>query len=72
MWAACISCFFLSTLAHISLLLSGGAIPASRYISSMIDLHALFISGSSLEACGDLVQLGMHIQPRSKTAPMLF
>ena len=28
-WATCVSCFFFSTLAHTSLLMSGGAIPAS-------------------------------------------
>ena len=46
--------------------MSGGAIPASRYSSStlvglrhlVIDLHALFSSGSSLEACRDLAQTG--------------
>ena len=60
-WAACFS-----TLAHASLLISDGAIPASRYSSStlvglkhpVIDLHASFSSGSSLEACGDLAQTG--------------
>ena len=62
--AAFVSCFFFSTLAHTSLLMSGGTIPESRYSSSTlvglkhpaIDLHALFSSGSSLEACGDLSQ----------------
>ena len=61
-----VSCFFFSTLAHTSLLMSGGAIPASRHSSStlvglkhpVIDLHASFSSGSSLEACGDLAQTG--------------
>ena len=50
-WAAFVSCFFFSTLAHTSLLISGGAIPASRYSSStlvdrhpVIDLHASFSS----------------------------
>ena len=65
-WAAFVSCFFFSTLAHTSLLISGGAIPASRYSSStlvglkhpVIDLHASLSSGSSLEACGDLAQTG--------------
>ena len=66
-WAAFVSCFFFSTLAHTSLLMSGGAIPASRYRSStllvglkhpVIDLHASFSSGSSLEACEDLSQTG--------------
>ena len=55
-----------STLAHTSLLMSGGAIPASRYSSStlvglkhpVIDPHASFSSGSSLQACGDLAQTG--------------
>ena len=75
--AAFVSCFFFSTLAHTSLLMFGDAIPASRYSSStlvglrhpVIDLHASFSSGSSLEACGDLAQTGIH--PRSNTAPML-
>ena len=61
-WAVFLSCFFFSTLAHISRLMAGGAILASRYISStmvglkhpVIDLHASFSSSSSLEACGDL------------------
>ena len=65
-WAAFVSCFFFSTLAHTSLLMSGGAIHASRHIASIlvgprhpvIDLHAPFSSGSSLEACGDLAQSG--------------
>ena len=65
-WAAFVSCFFFSTLAHISLLMSGGAIPASRYSFStlvgfkhpVIHLHASFISGSSLEACWDVAQTG--------------
>ena len=63
--ATFVSCFFFSTLAHTSLL-TGGAIPANRYSSSklvglrhpVIDLHASFSSGSSLEACGDLAQTG--------------
>ena len=46
--------------------MSGGTIPASRYSSStltglkhpVIDLHASFSSGSSLEACGDQDQTG--------------
>ena len=49
-WAVFVSCFFFSTLAHTSLLMSGGAIPASRYSSStlvglkypVIDLQSLF------------------------------
>ena len=65
-WAAFVSCFFFSTLAHTSLLMTGGAIPASRYNSStmvglrhpVIDLGPSFSSGSSLEACGDLAQTG--------------
>ena len=60
-WAAFVSCFVFSTLAHASLLI-GGEIPVSRYSSStlvgfkhpVIDLHASFTSGSCLEACGDL------------------
>ena len=64
-WAAFVSCFF-STQAHTSLLISGGAIPASRCSSStlvglkhpVIDLHASFSSGSRLETCGDLAQSG--------------
>ena len=63
-WAAFVSCFFFSTLARTSLLMSGGAITASRYSSSrlvglnhpVIDLHVSFSSGSSLAACGDLAQ----------------
>ena len=35
-WAAFVSCFFFSTLAHTSILISGGAIPASRYSSSTL------------------------------------
>ena len=37
-WAAFVSCFFFSTLAHTgtSFLMSGGAIPASRYSSSTL------------------------------------
>ena len=77
-WAAFVSCFFFSTLAHTYLLMSGGAIPVSRYSSStliilrhpVIVLHASFCSGSSLEECGDLAKLGMRIQARSKTAPL--
>ena len=65
-WAAFVSCFFFSTLAHTSLLISGCAIPASRYSSSTLvglnhpvtDLLASFSSVSSLEACGDLAQTG--------------
>ena len=65
-WADFVSCFFFSTLAHTSLLVASGTIPASRYSSStlvglkhpVIDLHASFNSGSSLEACGDLAQTG--------------
>ena len=65
-WAAIVSCFFFFTLAHTSLLVSGGGIPASSYSSStlvglkypVIDLHASFSSGSSWEACGDLAQTG--------------
>ena len=61
-------CFLLlfSTLALTSLLISGGAIPASRYSSSTLvglrhpvnDLHASFSSGFSLEACEDIVETG--------------
>ena len=65
-WATFVSCFFFSTLAHTSILMSGGEIPASRYSSStlvglrhpVIDQHASFSSGSSLQACGDLSQTG--------------
>ena len=54
-WTALVSCFFFSTLAHTSLLISGGEILASRYCSTtlvglkhtVIDLHASFSSGSS-------------------------
>ena len=59
-------CFFFFTLVHTSILMSGDAIPASTYISStlvglkhlVIDLHASFSSGSSLEAWGALAQTG--------------
>ena len=72
-WAAFVSCFFFSTLAHKSLMMTGGAIPAGRYSSStlvglrhpVIDLQALCSSGSSLKACGDLPSL-------RRTAPMPF
>ena len=72
-WATFVSCFFYSTPAHTSLLMSGSAIPTSRYSSStlvglrppVIDLHASLSSGSSLEACGDLAQT---IQPTSGVA----
>ena len=65
-WATFVSCFLFSILAHTSLLMSGGANPASRYRYStlvgprhpVIDLHASFSLGSSLEACGDLAQTG--------------
>ena len=65
-WAAFVSCFLFSTLAHTSLLMSGGAIPVSRYSFSTLvglkhpvfDLHASFSSGSSLKACGHLAQIG--------------
>ena len=36
-WAAFVFCFFFSTLSHTSLLMSGRAIPASRYSSSTFD-----------------------------------
>ena len=53
--------------------MSGGTIPASRSSSStlvglkhpVIDLHASFSSGSSLEACGDLAQTG-HAYPAAE------
>ena len=69
-YAAFVSCFLFSIQALASLLMSGGAIPASSYSSStvvglkhsVIDLHASFSSGS---------KLGKRIQPRSRTAPML-
>ena len=71
-WTAFVSCFFFHTLAHTSLLMSGGEIPASRYSSAtlvglkhpVIDLHASFSSGSRKH-----VEI-VSIQPRSKTAPM--
>ena len=61
-WAAFVSCFFFSTLAHTSLLISGGAIPRAGIVlrhyfkHPVIDLHASFSSGSILEACGDIAQ----------------
>ena len=50
-WSAFISCFFFSTLAHTSLLISSGAIPESRYSYStyvgfkhpVIDLHTSLV-----------------------------
>ena len=77
-WAAFVSCFFFSTLAHTSLLISGGAIHTSRYSSStlvglkhpVIDLHGSLSSGSSLEACRDLDQTG-YAYSAAETAPML-
>ena len=65
-WMTFVPSFFFSTLAHTSLLISGGAIPPSRYSSltlvglkhPVIDLHASFSSGSRLEACGGLAQTG--------------
>ena len=65
-WAAFVFCFIFSTLSHTYVLMSGSAIPASMYSSltfvvfkyPVIDLHASFRSGSSLEACGDLAQTG--------------
>ena len=64
--AAFVSCFFFSTLAHTSVLMSRGAIPAIRYSSltliglkhPVIDLYGSFSSGSNLEACGDLAPAG--------------
>ena len=64
--AAFVSCFFFSTIAHTSFLMSGGSIPASRYRSStlvglrhpVIDLHVSLSSGSSLETSGDQAQTG--------------
>ena len=35
-WTAFVSCFLFSTQAHTSLLVSGGAIPASRYSYSTL------------------------------------
>ena len=57
-WAAFDSCFFFSTLAHTSLLMSGGAIPTSRYSSStlvglkhpVIDLHAAVVVQLNIES----------------------
>ena len=54
-WATFDSCFFFSTRAHASRLMSGGAIPARRYRSStlvgfrhlVIALHAVLSSESS-------------------------
>ena len=78
-WAEFVSCFLFSTLAHTSFLISGGAIPASRYSSStlvglkhpVIGIHASISSGSSLKHVEIYPKLGKRIQPRSKTAPML-
>ena len=65
-WAAFVSCFLFSTLTHTSLLMSGGAIHASRYSSltlvglrhPVINLPKLCSSGSSLETCEDLAKTG--------------
>ena len=83
-WAAFVSCFFFSTLAHTSLLISGVVIPANRYSSStlvglkhlVIDLHASFNMRRSIQVpvwkhVEIQPKLGMRIQPRSKTAPMV-
>ena len=75
------SCFFFSTLAHTSLLISGGAIPASRY--SFFDIGWPQTSGYRstcvrsvqdpvLEACVDLAQTGHAYSAAGvRTAPML-
>ena len=55
-----------SILAHTSLLMSGGAIPAKKYKSStyvglrhpVIARHALFSSGSNMSAYVDLAHTG--------------
>ena len=65
-WAGFVFCDFFSTIAHTYLLMSGGAIPASRHSYSTlvgqthpaIDLHASFGSESNLEACEDLAKTG--------------
>ena len=62
-WAAFVSCCMFSTQAHTSLLMSGGAIPAVTLVGlkhPVINLHGLFSSGSSLEACGDLSQTAVR------------
>ena len=59
-------CFCFSTLAHISLLLAGRAIPDSKYMYSTLvgfrhpvtDRHARFSYVSRFLTCGDLAQTG--------------
>ena len=61
----CSICLVRSILAHISLLMSGGAIPANKYNSStyvglmhpVIARHALFSSGSKMSAYVDLAHI---------------
>ena len=61
-----VSCLVISTRAHTSLRMSGGAIPASKYRSSTLvgfrhpvtALHALFSSGFSFWVGDDLAQAG--------------
>ena len=65
-WVSCSICLVRSILAHTSLLMSGGAIPDSKYKSStyvglshpVIDRHALFSSGSNMSAYVDLAHTG--------------
>ena len=65
-WVSLVDCFCLSTLAHTSLLIAGGAIPDSKYKSSALvgfrypvtDQHDWFSSGSRFLALADLAQTG--------------
>ena len=65
-WLSYFVCLVLSTLAHTSLLISGGAIPAIKYKSStlvgfrqpVIDRHVWLRTGFSLFACDDIAETG--------------
>ena len=69
------SCLVRSILAHTSLLMAGGTIPANKYKSStyvglrhhVIARHALFSSGSNMYAYVDLAH---HILLSSSTGPV--
>ena len=59
-WAAFVSCFLFSTLAHTSLLMSGGAIPTNRYSSSVSVLQCFSIA-SILWGCGSVVVVRLSV-----------
>ena len=75
---SCSICLVRSILAHTSLLMSGGAIPANKYKSSTyVDLrhpvivrYALVSSGSNISAYADLPILEQHIPLLSSTGPV--